>query len=70
LIFLRGLGAVVAGPVKPTTAPAPRLTVPRVLDTDAQAFAVRFARAYLTWRSGDSAQHARSVASFFFFGRA
>jgi len=65
LIFLRGLGAVAAGPHKPTATPAPRAAATSERGTDAQAFAVRFAREYLSWRPGDPARHDRTVGSFF-----
>jgi len=65
LIFVRGLGAVAAGPHKPTATAPSRAEAPRDLSADAQAFAVRFAAAYLSWRPGDTARHARAVAPFF-----
>jgi len=65
LIFLRGLGAVAAGPHK-ATAPATRGAMAAgEVSPDAQAFAVRFAREYLAWRAGDPARHDRAVGSFF-----
>jgi len=65
LIFLRGLGAVAASPHKPTAPTTPGATAARGVSGDAQAFAVRFAREYLTWRPGDTARHDRAVGSFF-----
>jgi len=65
LIFVRGLGAVAAGPHKPTATAPSRAEAPRDLSADAQAFAVRFVGTYLSWRPGDAARHARAVGPFF-----
>ena len=65
LIFVRGLGAIAAGPQKPVAAKAP-VAATAVFPTDeTRAFAVRFTRAYLSWRPGDEARHAATVAPFF-----
>lgn len=65
LIFIRGLGAVAAGPQKPVSPAAARTAVAQFPDPDAEAFAVRFARAYQTWQPGDAARYSRTVGSFF-----
>ncbi len=65
LIFIRGLGAVAAGPPKPVAAAPATATTSQYPDADAEAFAVRFTRAYLTWQSGDEARYVRMVGSFF-----
>lgn len=65
VIFIRGIGAVLSSPVRPlapaSSAPA---AVPAAGDQEAQAFAVGFARVYLTFSPGREAQWARAVAPF------
>lgn len=64
LVFVRGLGAILSNP-RTTAAPASSHSRPAGFpDGDARAFAVAFARAYLTVAPGGEAQQ-RAVDSFF-----
>lgn len=63
LLLVRGLGDVVSS--RPAPAPAPAAVKPTGVDGEREAFAARFARVYLSWRAGETAAHARAVASFF-----
>ena len=62
-VALIGVLATVRNVIAPPLQRLVVATVPRAPDTGAQWFALRFARAYLTW-SGDLSGHQRSLAPF------
>ncbi len=65
VIFIRGIGAVLSSPVRPQ---APVSSAPAAMtlaaDQGAQAFAVGFARVYLSFGPRGQAEWARAVAPF------
>lgn len=65
LVFVRGLGAVAASSTHPVAAVIAKAPASRFPGADVEAFAVRFARVYLTWRPGHGGRRAAAVGSFF-----
>lgn len=64
VVLVRGVGDILSGSARPPGAPwgvAARRSFP---GSEAAAFAVGFARAYLTWRPGEPERHARAVGDF------
>lgn len=63
VIVIRGLGVTLSSD-QGSASPVAARTTRAVVGPGAEAFAVRFARGYLSWRSGDAAVHRRRVARF------
>ncbi len=63
VLLIRGVGAVLSSVPNSDHRALIAAAVPA--DLEAQAFAVRFSRAYLSWRHGAAAQHSRALGPFF-----